>query len=124
MAQQLFDRFCEDMDDNLREMGVGDLAVPKQMRRVGEAFYGRTKAYEAALASEDGNVLVAALARNVFGASGNPAESALGARRLAAYMRKAAAQLAAQPIDGVVGAGLDFPAPEAVRQPALQEGHS
>src|SRR5205085_1197593 len=40
-AQGVFDRFCRDMDDNLREMGIGDQAVPDQMRRVGEAFYGR-----------------------------------------------------------------------------------
>jgi cytochrome b pre-mRNA-processing protein 3 len=124
IAQQLFDRFCEDVDDNLREMGVGDLAVPKQMRRVGEAFYGRTKAYEAALALEDGNALVMALVRNVFGAGGNPAEPALGALRLAAYIRKADARLAAKPTGSLTGAELDFPAPEIVGQPALQEGHS
>ena len=49
LSQGLFDHFCEDMDDNLREMGVGDLTVPKQMRAFGEAFYGRAKAYDAAL---------------------------------------------------------------------------
>jgi cytochrome b pre-mRNA-processing protein 3 len=32
LSQALFDRFCTDMDDNLREMGVGDLTVPKRMR--------------------------------------------------------------------------------------------
>src|SRR5215216_2008709 len=47
-AQGVFDAFCRDMDDNLREMGIGDQAVPDQMRRVGEAFYGRAQAYEAA----------------------------------------------------------------------------
>jgi len=35
LGQALFDRFCTDMDHNLREMGVGDLSVPKQMQRVG-----------------------------------------------------------------------------------------
>src|SRR3989442_6857779 len=49
VAQGVFDAFCRDMDDNLREMGVGDQAVPEQMRRVGEAFYGRAQAYDAAL---------------------------------------------------------------------------
>ena len=38
-GQAVFDLFCQDMDDNLREMGVGDLAVPKEMQRIGEAFY-------------------------------------------------------------------------------------
>ncbi len=37
------------MDDNLREMGVGDLTVPKRMQAFGEAFYGRTAAYDMAL---------------------------------------------------------------------------
>ena len=45
LGQRLFDVFCRDMDDNLREMGVGDLAVPKPMRRFGEAFFGRQGAY-------------------------------------------------------------------------------
>src|SRR5262245_53540287 len=43
-SQALFDRFCEDMDANLREMGIGDLAVPKKMQAFGEAFYGRAAA--------------------------------------------------------------------------------
>src|SRR5262245_66371438 len=46
LGQPLFDRFCQDIDDNLREMGVGDLAVPKQMRRVAAGIYGRAKAYD------------------------------------------------------------------------------
>ncbi len=40
-GQDLFDAFCRDLDANLREMGVGDLAVPKRMQRFAEAFYGR-----------------------------------------------------------------------------------
>jgi len=44
LGQGLFDHFCTDMDQNLREMGVGDLSVPRHMRRVGEAFYGRAQA--------------------------------------------------------------------------------
>ena len=38
LAQGLFDHFCNDMDANLREMGVGDLTVPKRMQSFGEAF--------------------------------------------------------------------------------------
>src|SRR6185312_5553639 len=49
LSQALFDRFCEDMDGNLREMAVGDLTVPKKMRAFGEAFYGRAAAYDMAL---------------------------------------------------------------------------
>src|SRR5277367_6470538 len=50
-SQTLFDCFCNDMDANLREMGVGDLTVPKRMQAFGEAFYGRAAAYDIALAA-------------------------------------------------------------------------
>lgn len=86
-AQKLFDRFCTDMDDNLREMGVGDLTVPKRMRKFGEAFYGRSAAYDAAL--EAGHAeLASSLNRNIF----NEAD-ATGAERLAAYVAEALARL-------------------------------
>ena len=51
VSQGLFDRFCSDMDDNLRELGTSDMKVPKKMREFGDAFYGRTGAYDAALAA-------------------------------------------------------------------------
>ena len=50
-AQALFDAYVAALDDALREMGVGDLSVGKKMRKLGEAFYGRVKSYEAAFAA-------------------------------------------------------------------------
>src|SRR5215475_2048101 len=79
LGQAIFDLFCRDMDANLREMGVGDVSVPRAMRQIGEAFYGRQAAYESALAADDG-ALVDALARNVFAP-----QAALGSPRLAVY---------------------------------------
>ena len=68
LGQGIFDRFCQDMDHNLREMGISDLKVPKEMRRMGEAFYGRSKAYLAAEAADDDRgVLVEAITRNIYG---------------------------------------------------------
>ena len=61
IGQAVFDRFCQDMDDNLREMGIGDLKVPKQMLKIGEAYYGRANAYEDAIAVPGDRALAAAL---------------------------------------------------------------
>jgi len=66
LGQNLFDHFCRDLDANLREMGVGDLAVPKRMRQFAEAFYGRQSAYLATLSAPNGRELEKALARNIF----------------------------------------------------------
>jgi len=107
LAQKLFDRFCTDMDDNLREMGVGDLTVPKRMRKFGEAFYGRSAAYDAAL--EAGHAeLAAALNRNIF----NEADAA-NANRLAAYVADALARLGKVEQAAFVRGQWQFPAVEA-----------
>ena len=63
LSQALFDRFCDDMDANLREMGVGDLTVPKRMQAFGEAFYGRAAAYDLALDRRPGAAGAGARAR-------------------------------------------------------------
>ena len=108
LGQQLFDMFCRDMDKNLREMGVGDLKVPKEMRRMGEAFYGRAQAYEAALASDDTRVLRTAIVRNVFGTDDT---DHVGAARLAAYIVEAARHLSTQDMATLNRGVVDFPEP-------------
>ena len=52
-AQALFDHFCNDMDANLRELGVGDLTVPKRMQAFGEAFYGHRSLWNFRFLSSD-----------------------------------------------------------------------
>lgn len=94
LGQGVFDRFCQDMDDEMREMGVGDLTVPKKMRKVADAFYGRSDAYRASLGSED--ALTAALTRNVFG--GTNAGKAEGLARYVAAANKALAITSAEDI--------------------------
>jgi cytochrome b pre-mRNA-processing protein 3 len=109
LGQGLFDRFCRDMDDNLREMGVGDLAVPKEMRRMGEAFYGRAQAYRAALAAAGDKALVDALTRNIYGGA-----QVAPASRLAAYMREAVRHLKALDRAALSAGSLRFPEPAYV----------
>lgn len=108
-GQRVFDWFCQDMDDNLREMGVGDLAVPRHMRRIGEGFYGQVAAYDRALTGLDAMALEEALRRNIF--AGAP--SAAGAAHLALYVREAARRLALIQAASIVNGELDFPDPQA-----------
>jgi cytochrome b pre-mRNA-processing protein 3 len=91
-------------------MGVGDLAVPKKMRRFGEAFYGRQAAYLAALAVADERVLEKALARNIFPVDGSDESAAL----LARYAHAALKRLDAQDERAVVRGEVNFPNPEAI----------
>ena len=110
LGQALFDHFCTDMDHNLREMGVGDLSLPRHMHRVGEAFYGRAQAYRAGLARDGQQALVEAIERNIYGQG---AASRPSAARLAAYMRGTVGELRAQPASQVLAGKLTMPDPAA-----------
>ena len=111
IGQAVFDMFCQDMDDQLRESGVGDLAVPKRMRRVAEAFYGRRDVYHTALSAAGAQALREAILRNVY--SGIP-EASLGAARLAAYMEEAVHGLATQNAAYFAQCQLAWPDPDTI----------
>jgi cytochrome b pre-mRNA-processing protein 3 len=107
-AQGLFDQFCADMDANLREMGVGDLTVPKRMQKFGEAFYGRTAAYDTARAGGAG-AMAEVLARNVLDST-DPAR----ARGLASYAAAAAARLGTLDAPTLRAGDWQFPSPQVM----------
>lgn len=84
LAQALFDAMFANMDESLREMGVGDLSVGPKVKRMAQALYGRMAAYEAGLTADEG-ALAAALRRNLYGTA-EPDAAAVAA--VAAYLRR------------------------------------
>ena len=117
LAQALFDRFCDDMDANLREMGVGDLTVPKRMQAFGEAFYGRSAAYDTALVGGD-DALAEAICKNVLNGVGME-----NARRLAVYARDALTRLGNVDDAALLACRWTFPAPAEARA-STSEGNN
>jgi cytochrome b pre-mRNA-processing protein 3 len=77
-AQALFDTYVQSLDDALREIGVGDTSMGKKMRKLGEAFFGRVKSYEEALAAlPDRAPLEALIGRTVFASVDRPSVAAM-----------------------------------------------
>ncbi len=95
LAQDFVDALFMNFDRALREIGVGDLAVPKRMKTMASAFLGRAKAYEAALAADDAT-LAEALARNVLGRTDVVPDEAF---RLARWVRATVAAMDAVDFD-------------------------
>jgi cytochrome b pre-mRNA-processing protein 3 len=109
--QRLMDAMFQNMDDSLRELGVGDLSVAKKIRKLAENFYGRIGAYEAALKPDAApDALARALGRNVFADEDAPQAAAL-----ADYVRRADQSLAQQPAARMAGGIVVFPVPERAR---------
>jgi cytochrome b pre-mRNA-processing protein 3 len=105
LAQSLTDTFFLDVEHSLRELGIGDLGVPKRMKKLARMFYGRAVAYTEALERRDRAALAEALARNIRPEAENWPEAA----GLADYVVEADRQLAGQAVGAILAGGLSFP---------------
>jgi cytochrome b pre-mRNA-processing protein 3 len=103
-AQALFDAYVQGLDDALREMGVGDMSVGRKMRGLAEAFYGRARAYEAALGDADAVALTALVGRTLYAGVDDR-----GCASLVDYIGRCVAALAALPLEAVMEARLSWP---------------
>lgn len=100
-SQSLLEAFVTDLDDNMREMGIGDLTVPRKVKKAAAAFYDRAEVYRAAMAAGE-KELADLLQRLVPAAAGRT----LDAAALAADIRGQSAKLEAQPLDSVLAGNL------------------
>ncbi len=84
IGQALFDIFFRDMDQAMREAGVGDLGVGKKIRKMAQAYYGRAAAYDTALGKaapaeptdERKAALIDVLTRNLYPETPEQADAA------------------------------------------------
>ncbi len=77
LSQSLFDVFFRNIEKNLREMGIGDLGVPKHMKRMMQGFNGRATHYETAILKGDDAELTQAIRQNIYGTVETPDAQAM-----------------------------------------------
>jgi cytochrome b pre-mRNA-processing protein 3 len=107
IAQGVVDCLFQHLDRGLREMGVGDLAVPKRMKKLAEAFGGRSAAYLDTM-NKGHEAFAGALARNIYGL-GVADERVLA---LADYARRSIDQLERADLMQILNDPSPFPDPE------------
>jgi cytochrome b pre-mRNA-processing protein 3 len=105
LAQDLADRFTADMETVLREIGVGDLSVPKKVRGVAAAHAALLEDLERAFAS--GDAAVAASLASALPPSQR--QSGASSLRLAHYVRDSVDALAAQSVAALAAGEVKFP---------------
>ena len=105
ISQAYFDAYVSGLDHGLRELAVGDLTVPKTMRKLGQAFYGRSRALQAALARlPDRTELEALIRRTVFGGAEAPDPAPF-----ASYVIEARDALGAEASERLLAGDIDWP---------------
>lgn len=115
LSQALHDLMFADMDQNLREMGIGDHGLPKRMKKLVEGFRGRISAYDAGLESmqqKEVAPLADALRRNLYRKT-EPSETAVEA--MAAYIVREDTRLNDTPIDALLNGKVSFGDPAGGR---------
>jgi cytochrome b pre-mRNA-processing protein 3 len=108
LAQALVDTLFADLDASLREMGAGDLGVPRRIKRMATGFFGRVAAYDAGLVTGSAGKLGEALRRNVFGTV-SPAPAQVEAAE--AYLRRCLTRLQDQPLAEILAGRPAFAGP-------------
>jgi cytochrome b pre-mRNA-processing protein 3 len=119
LARALTETFAVDLDDNLREMSVGDLAVPRQVKRAIGALHERYDGYRAALADADEAPLTVAIQSRLAGLD---AGQGLDARRICAYLRLARHRLDLEPTAEVLAGRIAWPHVDAAGLEAAGSG--
>ncbi len=106
LARALLEKFMTDVDDNMRELGIGDMGVPRRVKKAAAALSEQLVAYRAALAEASEVELLEAIRRNLLFCGSEGGRPDL----IASYMRRASVHLASQ-YSADVGAGrVEFPA--------------
>lgn len=117
VARLVAETFVTDIDDSLREMGVGDLAVPRKVKRAAQALGERCLAYtRAAAAGEPVPALAAELATTVPGLDRSPAIAEAFAR----HTMNLTAVLAARPVETLMAGHIAFPEPREIAAAAAE----
>lgn len=96
----LVETFVTDVDDAMRELGIGDLSVPKRVKRAAGGLHERVGLFRQPLAEGAVAPLAAVLAETALAASG--ASTLDRSRQLAEYMIASRATLAKQPLAELV----------------------
>jgi cytochrome b pre-mRNA-processing protein 3 len=102
VAQRVMETFVTDMDDSMREMGVGDLSVGKKVKRSAAGLYERFRAYRGALA-QPGDALADEIAAFVPGVRDG--------RAIAGYVMQQARELKRLETDAVLSGQVHFAQP-------------
>lgn len=102
LSRAVVEAFVTDMDDCMREMGVGDLTVPQKVKKAAGALYDCTTAFRKA-AAEGHSALASAVHSNLL-----PFEASTVAEGIAEYMQRAAAELEAHPSNELLAGRIAF----------------
>lgn len=117
LSQALFDTVFFNIDEGYREIGVGDMGVPKRIKKLMLAFNGRMHAYEKAI-EKDRAELEAVLDRNLYHVVHFEEEGSAILNAMSTYIIQNIQHLQSQDITDIMTGKIDFITPEKIAKEA------
>ncbi|WP_353859424.1 ubiquinol-cytochrome C chaperone family protein [Azospirillum formosense] len=108
-SRLLFEAMIDHFEKSLMEQGVGDSGVGRRIKTMARGIAGRIEVYDRALADENDAALEVALDNNVYGTASDVPPQRLAV--MAAYVRREAAGLEAQPLESLMAGKVRFGPP-------------
>lgn len=107
LAQEIVEAFIREMDTMVRDLGVSDRNVPKEVRKIAQLFYGQLLAYSTALQRNDAK----GLANEVWKSfqSGEAASASIAADAISTYIRGAIKNIQEMPLNMLLQGNIRFP---------------
>ncbi|WP_448203469.1 ubiquinol-cytochrome C chaperone family protein [Azospirillum sp. sgz302134] len=106
-SRLLYEAMIDNFEKSLMEQGVGDSGIGRRVKTMARGMAGRIQAYDRALADgADERLLAVALDNNVYGTVPDADPAWIAA--MAAYVRREAAGLAAQPLESLLAGDIRF----------------
>ena len=107
-GKALLELLFTDMDQTLREMGVGDMGIGRHIKKMAKALFGRAEAYEAGLDSDDPAMITQALKENLYRQS-TPDDAVIGP--MTDYLRRAAAHAQTESVAEIIAGRINLSVP-------------
>jgi cytochrome b pre-mRNA-processing protein 3 len=107
LAQEIVEAFIREMDTMVRDLGVSDRNVPKEVRKIAQLFYGQLLAYSSAVQRGEAK----GLANEVWKSfqSGEGSNPSIGADTISNYMRQSIKNIQEMPLNMLLQGNIRFP---------------
>ncbi|MBX2805598.1 MAG: hypothetical protein KTR19_06480 [Hyphomicrobiales bacterium] len=109
LAQEIVEAFIREMDTMVRDLGVSDRNVPKEVRKIAQLFYGQLLAYSTMMQRNDMNGLAEEIWKSFQSAEGSGEEQPVVANELCTYIVQSIKNIQEMPLNMLLQGNIRFP---------------
>jgi len=108
LAQEIVEAFIREMDTMVRDLGVSDRNVPKEVRKIAQLFYGQLLAYSTALQRNDAKGLAGEVWKSFQSAEGSNG-APVAADAISTYINQSIKSIQEMPLNMLLQGNIRFP---------------